>query len=147
MPCLPLPISHSDPSLISHNVRQVMEVVKQERWRVVGEELSVPDSILDKINAKSSSDDEKMSAVINYVVTIIPEITWERIAAALYEKHEEKAVERVKPYLHILPGGSCINPHNTATQCKHTLRNYTFILFPSSTSIITDCQYYTGRYS
>ena len=114
IPCFPLPMSHSDPSLISHNVRQVMEVVRQERWRVVGDELAVPDSILDKINAEYSSDNEKMSAVINYVVNIIPEITWEKIAAALYEKDEEKAAERVKPYLHILPGGFCINPHNTA---------------------------------
>ena len=107
-------MSHSDPSLTSQNVYQVMEVVRPERWGVVGRGLGVPGSILDKINAECSSDEEKMSAVINYVVTINPDITWEEIAAALYVKDEEKAVERVKPYLHILPGGSCFNPHNTA---------------------------------
>ena len=69
----------------------------------------MPDPILVKINAECSSDAEKMSAVINYGVTIIPGITWEGIAAALYEEDEEKAVERVKPYLHIIPGGSCFN--------------------------------------
>ena len=124
MPCFPLPISHSDPSLTSHNVHQVMEVVRQERWRYVGILLSVPDSILGKIDAECSSDDEKMSAVINYVVSIIPDITWEKIATALYKKDEEKAVERVKPYLHILPGGSCVNPHNRA----HSLNTYSHII-------------------
>ena len=69
----------------------------------------MPDPILDNIDAECSSDDEKMSAVVNYVVTIIPDITWEDIAAALYMEDEEKAVERVKPYLHIIPGGSCFN--------------------------------------
>ena len=109
MPCLPLFLSHSDPSLTPHNVHQVMEVVRQEKWGRVGEILSVPKPILDKIDVECSSDDEKMSAVVNYVVTIIPDITWEDIAAALYEEDEEKAVERVKPYLHIIPGGSCFN--------------------------------------
>ena len=80
---------------------------------MVGGGLHVPESIRENIDAECSSDEEKMSAVINYVVTIVPDITWEKIAAGLYEEDEEKAVERVKPYLHILPGGSCFNPHNT----------------------------------
>ena len=120
MPCLPLPISHSDPSLTSHNVHQVMEVVRQKRWREVGIGVLAPDSILDKIDAKCSSDDEKMSAMIKYVVTIIPDATWETIAAALYEKDEEKAVERVKPYLHIFPGESC-QTSQYSTQSEHIL--------------------------
>ena len=120
MPCLPLPISHSDPSLTSHNVYQVMEVVRQERWKEVGRGLVVPHSVEDKIDAECSSDDEKMSAMIKYVVTIIPDITWEKIAAVLYEEDEEKAVEQVKFYLHILPGGSC--SHNTAHSLNTSLR-------------------------
>ena len=109
MPCLPLLLSHSDPSLTPHNVHQVMEVVRQETWIDVGMGLPVPSPILNKIDAECSSDDAKMSAVANYVVTIIPYITWEDIAVALYEEDEEKAVERVKPYLHVIPGGSCFN--------------------------------------
>ena len=77
--------------------------------------LSVPSSVLDKIDAECSSDAEKMSAVVNYVVTITPDITWEGIAATLYKMDEEKAVERVKPYLHIISGGSCFNTLYTDT--------------------------------
>ena len=75
----------------------------------MGETLSVPDPILDKIDVECSSAEEKMSAVANYVVAISPGITWEGIATLLYQEDEEKAVERVKLYLHIIPGGSCFN--------------------------------------
>ena len=72
----------------------------------MGGGLSVPQSILDKINVKCSRHDEKISAVANYVATIIPGITWETIATELYQYDEERAVERAKPYLHTVPGGS-----------------------------------------
>ena len=72
----------------------------------MGSGLSVPQSILGKIDVKCSSDDEKMSAVANYVTTIIPGITWETIATVLYRRDEGRAVERAKPYLHTVPGGS-----------------------------------------
>ena len=98
--------STSDPSLTPHNVSHVMEVVSQTQWRNVGGLLSVPRSILDKIDVECSSHDEKMSAVANYVATITPGITWETIASELYQKDEERAVERAKPYLHTVPGGS-----------------------------------------
>ena len=75
----------------------------------------MPSSVLNKINAECSSDAEKMSAVVNYAVATIPDITWEDIAAALYKEDEEKAMERVKPYLHIIPGGSCFNIVYTGT--------------------------------
>ena len=98
--------SISDRSLTAQNVRQVMEVVRQEKWRDVGRLLSVPRSILDKIDAECSSHNEKISALADYVVTIIPDITWEKVASDLYRLGEERAVKRAKPYLHIIPGES-----------------------------------------
>ena len=99
-------ISPSDPSITSHAVHQVMQVVREGRWgwRFVGGSLSVPQSILNNIEAKYSSDDEKMSALASYVATILPGITWERIATAFYECDEHAAVEQVKTHLHIVPG-------------------------------------------
>ena len=97
--------SNSDPSLTPHNVHHVMEVVSQREWRYVGRMLLVPTSILHKI-VKCSSHDEKMSALANYVATIISGITWETVANVLYRHDEERAVERAKPYLHTVPGGS-----------------------------------------
>ena len=72
----------------------------------VGGMLSVPTSILDKIDAECSSHEEKISALADYVVTIIPGITWENVASYLYKSGEERALERAKPYLHVIPGES-----------------------------------------
>ena len=98
--------STSDPSLTPHNVSHVMEVVSQEGWRYVGVLLSVPESIQNKIDVQCSSHDEKTSSLANYVATTIPGITWETIATVLYREDEGRAVERAKPYLHTVPGGS-----------------------------------------
>ena len=73
-------------------------------WDDVGDWLSVPDTILIKISDECSSVDEKISTLANYVVTSLPNINWEEIAAALYWCDEERAVERVKSYLHTVPG-------------------------------------------
>ena len=99
-------ISPSDPSITSHAVHQVMQVLREEGWRwwSVGSSLSVPGSILTNIHAKYSSHDETMSALASYVATILPGITWERIASVLYMCGEHAAVEQVKTHLHIVPG-------------------------------------------
>lgn len=94
--------STSDPSLTPHNVSQVMERVREVVWSG----LLVPTSILKKINVECSSHNEKTSALANYVATIIPGITWETIASVLYQHSMERALERIKPYLHIVTGES-----------------------------------------
>ena len=94
---------HADPTLNTRNVQQVMEGVR--RWDKMRISLSVPDTISNKISAECSSDDEKISTLANYVVTILPNIDWDDIAAALYRcDDEERAVERAKSYLHTVPG-------------------------------------------
>ena len=93
---------HTDPTLNTRNVQQVMEGVRD--WDDVGIWLSVPDAIRNKISDECSSDDEKISTLANYVVTILPNINWEEIAVALYKIDEERAVERAKSYLHTVPG-------------------------------------------
>ena len=79
-----------------------MEGVRE--WRDVGWRLFVPDAIWDKIAVECSSNDERISAVASYVVTTVPNITWEDIAVVLYRKCEEGAVERVKPYIQRFDG-------------------------------------------
>lgn len=66
----------------------------------------MPVSIRNKIEAECSNHYEKISALADYMVTIIPGITWETIVTALYRCDEVKAVEQAKPYLHTVPGES-----------------------------------------
>ena len=73
-------------------------------WWDVGEWLSVAPAILAKIAVECSSNDERISALASYVVTTVPNVIWEDIATALYSKDEERAVERVKPYIQRFDG-------------------------------------------
>ena len=88
-------------------MHQVLKSVRKGSWRRVGEILSVPYPVLDKINTKYSSPNEKMSAVASYLVNVIPGITWDTIATELYKMDEERAVELSRPYLHVIHGRSC----------------------------------------
>ena len=74
------------------------------KWKDVGMWLSVPRAILGKIAVEYSSNDERIYALASYVVTTVPNITWEDIAAALYSEDEKRAVERVKPYIQRFDG-------------------------------------------
>ena len=92
-----------------------MEGVRE--WRDVGMWLLVSEAIRDKIADECSSNDERISALASYVVTTLPNITWEDIAGVLYLEDEERAVERVKPYIQRFDGKykcthiSCVYVH------------------------------------
>ena len=79
-----------------------MEMVEERKWQSVG--VSVPKPILASIDAEYSTHKEKMSALAEYVATTIPNITWEDIAAVLYQWDQDRAVERVKQYLNTFHG-------------------------------------------
>lgn len=66
-------------------------------WRcgVVWTLLSVPDGVILKLGFDN---------VASYIVTTIPNITWEEIAAALYYADEDRAMERAKSYIHTIAG-------------------------------------------
>lgn len=96
----------SEMSLTLENVRKVMEGAR--KWWDIGSCLLIPKGVLHKIAAKYSSDNEKICALASYMVTTLPNITWEDIAGALYKEDENRAVERVKPYISVFDGkGRC----------------------------------------
>ena len=95
----------------------------------MGLSLSLPFPVLEKINSECSSHTEKIAALAIYILTIIPGISWEGIAIALYREDEERALERARPYLHIIPGES------NAVKVADTL--YVFILLTPSKHTLT----------
>lgn len=66
--------------------------------------LSVPNVILDGIMREYTSDDERKSALANYIVVTIPNVSWETIAAKLYSLEEMRAVEQAKLFIHRTAG-------------------------------------------
>ena len=82
----------------------MMEMVEDWEWQRVGEYLSVPYSILLRINSEYSTFKEKMYALASYIAAILPNITWEKVATVLYQWDQHRAVERVRTYLHTILG-------------------------------------------
>ena len=89
--------SPSDPTLTVENVREVM--AKVGRWWRVGDWLGVPRSKQLEIMQQSSTEREKCLALGDYWVNTAPCACWERLARALYQWREEKALAVAKQYL------------------------------------------------
>ena len=79
------------------NVREVMAEVGN--WVMVGDWLGVPRSKRQEIIQQSSTEREKSLALGDYWVNTHPEASWEKLATALYQVGEEKAVAVTKQYL------------------------------------------------
>lgn len=91
----------SDPSLNEENVKKVMEEVKA--WNAVAQfGLSIPGDILTKFVTECFN--ERKSALASYIVTTLPNVTWEGIAAKLYYSDEMSALEQAKVYIHRFTG-------------------------------------------
>ena len=90
-------VSPSDPTLTVENVREVMAEVGH--WMMLGDWLGVPYSKQLEINKQSSTEREKNLAVGDYWVNTDPEASWEKLAMALYQEREERALAVTKQYL------------------------------------------------
>lgn len=67
-------------------------------------ELSIPGGILDRIVTECSSELEQKSALANYIVTTLPNVTWEGIAAKLYSLNEMRAMKQAQMFIHRIAG-------------------------------------------
>ena len=85
------------------NVREVMAEVGN--WMELGSWLDVPYSKVQEINQQSSTEREKSLALGDYWVNTAPGASWERLAWALYQRGEERAVPLMKQDL---PQGMCV---------------------------------------
>ena len=90
-------VSPSDHTLTVENVREVM--VEVGNWWVVGIGLGVSISKLEEIIQQSSTEREKSLPLVDYWVNTAPDASWERLAGALYQKGEERALAVTKQYL------------------------------------------------
>ena len=87
----------SDTSLTVENVTRVWEKVGDWYWVVVS--LNIPQSKRGEISRQHSSEREKRCAAGVYWLQTSPDVSWERLAGALYYLGEEEAVEAVKEFL------------------------------------------------
>ncbi len=90
--------STSDPTLTQEKVNRVMGKVGD--WREVGVSLGVPRSRLKQIEDTHSTEEGKKFSLVRYYLRTVHDASWERIAGALYYRHEDSALAVVKELFH-----------------------------------------------
>ena len=90
-----------DPTLTVDNVSRVMEKIKPKEKQPLLKEMLVLDSIFDKIQSsgKYPTASEMEAAAVDIYVNCHPSPSWERLARALYHRHQVAAVDEVRSYL------------------------------------------------
>ena len=73
-----------EPSLTPENLSTVLAIMEDRLWSVFGLCVNIPGSELSRISSQCSSEREMKQAVIPYLISHHPCLTWTLIASALY---------------------------------------------------------------
>ena len=99
--CIDL-ILFSDASLTVENVIKVMEMVPADRMMVVWRQLSIPQSLVERISRKFLTAKETIQACVDLYLNSSPdhELSWKGIIWVLYFSEEMTAAREAKPFHH-----------------------------------------------
>ena len=108
MYCHSLP---ADPTLTINNLRLVTSSV--QNWFDLGNYdygLGVPPPVLNEIsdNPAILTEEDKMTAMLQYFLNNVPMASWQKVAGALYWRKEEKALQAAKKFLTVSRGQSAV---------------------------------------
>ena len=83
------------------NVSQVFNKIKGDKFEVMGGLgiCIVPDSLIEEIARRSSTDKEKNKSYANYFVNYHPDASWEHLTFGLYLNNELAAARESKSYM------------------------------------------------
>ena len=93
-------LNPSDPTLTVENIGPIMEMV--EDWRKVASNIlniCIPYAIQERITQHHTTDKEQSRAAGEWWVHTHPSPSWNRLANALYNEGEYKAVDKMTQYL------------------------------------------------
>ena len=83
------------------NVTQIFNKIGDKWERVVGSqaELDIPQSLLEEIQRRYSTDTEKIHACVDYYVNYHPQASWEHLTMELYLQKEFAAARESKSFM------------------------------------------------
>ena len=76
-------LSFPEPSLTSVNLSTVLDVMEDKKWIYFGHCVNLPHSEINRI--QRSSDKEKKQAVVRFLISHHPALSWTLVARALYQ--------------------------------------------------------------
>ena len=90
-------------STLINNLRTVTSSVRD--WYGLG----VPGPVLNEIRDNPAmTEEDKNTEVLIYFLRNVPMASWERVAGALYDMKEERALQAVKKFLTVSTGTSAV---------------------------------------
>ena len=83
------------------NVTQVMDKIEGDKWEeVMGVGgLGIPESLLEVIQRRYSTDSEKIHACVDYYLNYKPNTSWEDLTMELYVNKEFAAARESKSFI------------------------------------------------
>ena len=87
-----------DPTFTVDDVTKVMDKIEGDKWEVMMR-LGMPESLLEEIERRCSTDSEKSRACADYYVHVNPDASWRQLTKALYEKKEFTAARESKSFM------------------------------------------------
>ena len=72
-------------SLTSHNLSTVLDSMEDGLWDVFSHYVNIPQSEVERIRSKYSSDKVRKQAAIDYLISSHPALSWRLVASALYQ--------------------------------------------------------------
>ena len=79
------PVVFPELSLTSHNLSTVLDSMDDGLWVGFSEDVNIPQSEMERIRSKYSSDKECKQAAIDYLISSHPAPSWRLVACALYQ--------------------------------------------------------------
>ena len=79
------PVVFPELSLTSHNLSTVLDTMEDELWGLFSLYVNIPQSEVERIRSKYSSDKECKQAAIDYLISSHPAPSWRLVARALYQ--------------------------------------------------------------
>ena len=85
------------------NATQVMDKIEGDKWEVVmggrGLGLGIPESLLEEIQTRYSTDTEMIHAGVDYYLNFHPDASWEHLTGVLYMEKEFAAARKSKSFM------------------------------------------------
>lgn len=79
------PVVFPELSLTSHNLSTVLDSMSDYLWEWFSRFVNIPESEVERIRSKYSSDKERKQAAIDYLISSHPAPSWRLVARALYQ--------------------------------------------------------------
>ena len=98
-------------SLTPENLSTVLAIMEDSLWEQFGLRVNIPNSELDRIKGQYSSEREQKQAVIPYLISNHPSLSWTIVACALYQIGYDSCHRALECLQQLFPTGKMFSVH------------------------------------